>query len=274
MKQTDAVFIAALMLLASFVGVQAFRAHRMAGGIGVSTTSFGASADPEPDASVPRRVERVAFAPRSDSAAARSADVAAESRRRLQQYGSGTYINDVLIAHDSALARWHDRQGTPLHVWVQEAPPIADWNPDNGALVREAFIAWTEAGVPLNFTFVLDSASAEVRVTWIDRFSEQISGKTLWTHDDRWWIVGADILLALHHRAGEPLDATAIRAISLHEVGHLVGLDHTTDTTSIMAPRVHTRDLSAADRATVQLLYSLPPGSIRREPPLPAQRDR
>lgn len=274
MKQTDVLFVAALMLLASFVGVQAVRARPPSARPEISTTSFGSSEDRAANARAPQGVARVTPVPRRDSVLALSADVAAESRRRLQQYASGTYISDVLIAHDSALARWQDRRGTPLHVWIQEAPPLADWNPDNAALVREAFIAWTEAGVPLNFTFVLDSASAEVRVTWIDRFNEQISGKTLWTHDDRWWIVGADILLALHHRAGEPLDATAIRAISLHEVGHLVGLDHTTDTTSIMAPRVHTRDLSAADRATVQLIYSLPPGSIRREPPLPVQRDR
>ena len=274
MKQTDVLFVAALMLLASFVGIQAVRARTASGRPEISTTSFGSSEDREANARPLRNVARVPLSPRHDSVPARSADVAAESRRRLREYASGTYINDVLIAHDSSLARWQDRRGTPLHVWIQEAPPIADWNPDNAALVREAFIAWSEAGVPINFTFVLDSSGAEVRVTWIDRFSEQISGKTLWTHDDRWWIVGADILLALHHRAGEPLDATAIRAISLHEVGHLVGLDHTTDTTSIMAPRVHTRDLSAADRATVQLLYSLPPGSIRRQPPLPAQRDR
>jgi hypothetical protein len=274
MKRTDAIFATALMLLASFVGVQAIRARAPYVRPEISTTSFGSSVDREEDVPSSRLVARITFAPRNDSAGAHSVDVVADSRRRLQQYASGTYINDVLIAHDSAVARWQDRRGVPLHVWVQEAPPIADWNPDNVALVREAFIAWSEAGVPINFTFVLDSASAEVHVTWIERFSEPISGKTLWTHDSRWWIVGADILLALHHHAGEPLDASAIRAISLHEVGHLIGLDHTTDTTSIMSPRVHTRDLAPADRATVQLIYSLPPGSIRREPRLPAQRER
>jgi Matrixin len=159
-----------------------------------------------------------------------------------------------------------------LHIWVQSAPSIAGWNPDNVALVREAFIAWTEAGVPVNFSFVLDSASADVHVNWLDRFNEQISGKTLWTHDDRWWIVDGDILLALHNRTGETLDASAIRAIALHEVGHLVGLDHTSDTSSIMAPRVRARELSHADRATVQLIYALPPGSVRGPPALPAQR--
>jgi predicted Zn-dependent protease len=66
----------------------------------------------------------------------------------------------------------------------------------------------------------------------------------------------------LHHKSGETLDPSALRAISLHEVGHLIGLDHTSDTTAIMTPKVRVKELSAADRATAQLLYLLPPGRI------------
>ena len=111
-------------------------------------------------------------------------------------------------------------------------------------------------------SFVADSSGADVHVTWIDRFNESISGKTLWTHDERWLILAANVVLAVHHRSGDPLDAAAMKAIALHEVGHLIGLDHTVDSTSIMAPRVRVKSLSAADRATAQLLYSLPPGRV------------
>ena len=54
-----------------------------------------------------------------------------------------------------------------------------------------------------------------------------------------------------------------LASIALHEVGHLLGLDHTRDQNNIMTSRVRVRDLSAADRATARLLYSLPPGSVR-----------
>src|SRR5207237_7630095 len=107
-----------------------------------------------------------------------------------------------------------------------------------------------------------DSAHAEVHVTWIDHFDQPISGRTRWGRDDRWTITDANITLAMHHHQGELLDEDSMRAMAMHEIGHLLGLDHTSDSTSIMAPRVRVRGLSTADRATVRLLYSLPPGTF------------
>jgi predicted Zn-dependent protease len=148
-------------------------------------------------------------------------------------------------------------------VWVQPTSDVTDWAPLFVDQVRDAFAEWEAAGIPLRFTFVDDSAQADVHVTWIDEFREPISGKTLWARDDEWWIVDADIALAVHHNGGDPLDAVAVRAIALHEVGHLIGLDHTKDATNIMTAKVRVRDLSAADRATARLLYTLPAGSVR-----------
>ena len=155
------------------------------------------------------------------------------------------------------------RRGVPLTIWIQPHSEVADWRSQYATRVRDAFLAWDALELPVRFEFTSDSAAADVHVSFIDRFEEPISGRTKWARDDDWWIIDADIVLAVHHRSGNVLDDEAMKAMALHEVGHLLGLDHTDDVTSIMAPRVRVRSLSAADQATVRLLYTLPPGGVR-----------
>ncbi len=184
-------------------------------------------------------------------------------RRELASRGRGTYIGEMLAERDSALARWPSRAGNPLVVWLQPASDIEGWSSSYVADVRNAFQQWDALHLPVRFTFTSDSANADVHVTFVDHFDEEISGRTRWARDDRWWITDADIVLAVYHREGSILDDDAMHAMSLHEIGHLLGLDHTVDSTSIMAPKVRVRALSRADSATVRLLYTLPPGGVR-----------
>ena len=187
----------------------------------------------------------------------------ADALRRLQDSEAGTYIGDILLERDSALARWPDRHGVPLKVWIQPEPAVPDFTPSYVQRVRDAFHEWNAIRLPVRFAFVGDSADADVHVSWIDHFEEPISGRTRWARDDDWEITDANIVLAVHHHQGEQLDDDAMCAMALHEIGHLLGLDHTTDSSSIMAPRVRVRELSDADRATVRLLYALPTGPLR-----------
>ena len=152
----------------------------------------------------------------------------------------------------------------PLRVWIQPTSTFADFHPSYPVRAREAFERWMHVGVPVPYTFVVDSASCDIPVTWVDHFDIPISGRTHWTRDQHWWIVGSSIEIALHHQSGAPLGADAIYAITLHEVGHVLGLDHTQDDANIMAPKVRVHDLSTSDEHTAQLIYSMPPGSVSR----------
>ena len=181
----------------------------------------------------------------------------------LSARGAGTYFDEILAGRDGMNARWPDRLGEPMRVWVQgSAAPSFD--PGFVQIVRDGFSAWGELGLPFQFTFVLDSSRAEIVVTWVDRFDALMTGRTLWTHDQHGWIVGGTIELALHQPDGRPLGPDAVAAIARHEVGHLIGLDHTRDLTSIMAAQVHVAELSEADRRTARLVYDLPPGKLPR----------
>lgn len=206
----------------------------------IAETNIGSVADDEPFPKTPEAV-----------------------RERIRSQHDDTYIDEILLARDSALVRWPDRVERPLRVWVASGAEFSDWDSRHAERVREAFRSWESNRIPVRFTFVVDSSDADIHVNWTDRFDAAISGKTLWSRDKRWWIVSGTITLALHHNYGEALDGNAIYAIALHEAGHLLGLDHTADASNIMTPRVRVRELSAADRATLRLLYSLPPGSIK-----------
>jgi hypothetical protein len=258
MKRIEISLVAALGTLALFVGSESYRtslfSHR------TRLESEGTVAPISPNSPTVHR-----------PSAAATAELPLEVRRmhredvkeRLQQNQAGTYIGEVLADRDSALARWPDRVERPLRIWIGSGKDIAGWQAGFENEVRIAFNTWGTVGIPVSFELAPDSAHADVHVKWIDRFNEPISGKTVWSRDDDWWIVDAQITLAVHHSAGEALDPAAMHAIALHEVGHLIGLDHTRDAATIMTPRVHVRSLTGADRATVRLLYSLPPGAVR-----------
>lgn len=187
----------------------------------------------------------------------------AEVRNLLRREQGGTYIGEILEQRDSSIARWPDRHGRPLAVWIQPSSYVADWSTQYVDSVRAAFAEWNDVDLPVAFAFVRDSASADVHVSWIDHFDEPISGRTKWARNGQWWITDADIVLAVHHHEGAVLAGDAMKAMALHEIGHLIGLDHTTNSACIMAPRVRVRNLSATDVATARLVYSLPPGAIR-----------
>lgn len=200
------------------------------------------------------RIRRSALPPPPPPDFARTASLIAEAK-------GVTYLDEILAARNGYIARWENRRDSPVTVWIQSRPGLADFWPDFRSRARDAFYTWAAAGVPIRFLFIDDSTAAEVRVRWVHSFSEA-SGKTYWARDQYWWIVDADIQLAIHQPNGQALDGEAIRTIALHEVGHLIGLDHSTNPDNIMSAHVHVTNLSAEDLRTASVIYRLPPGSV------------
>jgi|SRR6266545_1849399 len=213
-----------------------------------STTSQGTTIPAGPEGREPSYIELLARS---------------ETRRRIRSSGSTTYLGEMIESSgDSILRRWDNRQTTPIRVWF--APThAANFQPAFLDAIKTAFALWVNARVPVRFDFGGDSSNAEVTVKWRIQFEIERTGQTDVTWDENGRIQTVVITLATFDPKGRPMESEDIRVVATHEVGHLLGLDHSKDSTDIMFPTAKVRDLSDRDVRTVLLLYQLTPGSLR-----------
>ena len=189
-----------------------------------------------------------------------------ELRRRVSNLATGTYINDILAAQDSALYRWPERVSDALRVYVQPSSTIPGFDARYPQMARDVFSEWSQAGFPLRFTFIYDSTSADVTVVWRERFAledGQRIGVTERTQTSRFLIAKAAVDVANHDSAGRALSPITVGGILRHEIGHALGLNHANDPSSVMYRESATSTIGVSDRATLRLIYLVPPGSLK-----------
>jgi hypothetical protein len=269
MRKTDYIPVGVVALLAGFIGLQIAKAPRRAP---APVAAAEVIAEEQPVASSASAISASVEAGRPPldvdgllrmSASAAPVRDLEDIRRRLRMGESGTYLVEALKQLDSSLYRWQDRMAEPIRVWIAPAPsPNSD---ELTRLVRQSFDPWTNSGIPIRFTFVLDSADADVKVTWIERFDvgNRLGHAKVVYDQYRWLNSGAEITLAIRYPQGQPVSNSLLLAIAQHEVGHLLGLAHSADSADIMFPTVYARGLSSSDVNTVRLVYSVAAGSIK-----------
>lgn len=143
-----------------------------------------------------------------------------------------------------------------LSVWVEPASRHLAFDPAYVAEARAAVNAWSDAGVPVIFDFTRDSTRATIRIFWRTRFSNALAGRsTWWTSETR--LGGVDIEVALAAQSGT--DGSFVRAVVMHEIGHLLGFTHSREPDSIMSYYVGRPELSRRDVARMQQRFAADP---------------
>jgi hypothetical protein len=156
----------------------------------------------------------------------------------------------------SMIRRWPD-DGLPITVWIGESGGPLWRAAARRRIARDAFHAWTAAGVPEKFSFVSDSSAAMVHVIWRRQLADRRAGQVTRQTDANGWLRSAVVELSVRNMVGGVQDTATLRAVALHEVGHVIGLEHSPDERDIMAPWVVARQLSERDRATAGAIYGV-----------------
>ncbi|HXW96163.1 MAG TPA: matrixin family metalloprotease [Gemmatimonadales bacterium] len=185
----------------------------------------------------------------------------ATARLRLGVELERHYLDSLFARSDSVVRHW-PVDGPPIALSIVPGGP-SGFLPEMTAEVRQALDAWSPAMVGVRFVEQDDTVGAAMVIRWTDTLESDRAGAT----DVTWDRAGRirHVLVNLTTRSpstGRPYAPETRRAIVLHELGHALGLPHSSHQEDVMYPVATATELTDRDRFSLHLLYELPIGWV------------
>jgi tetratricopeptide (TPR) repeat protein len=168
------------------------------------------------------------------------------------------YLNDATA---DGIMKWTQAR-LPIIVYITPSQEVPGYKPVYEDLMRQALDEWTSAtNGKISFVLTKDPTAATLKVLWVTDLQAQAlvpeAGKTF-VHEDGEGVDSAEVKLLTHSPfPDEPMTNDLMHNISLHELGHALGLvGHSPNPDDIMFPKLSVQNgISPSDSATLMTLY-------------------
>jgi hypothetical protein len=171
------------------------------------------------------------------------------------------YLDSLFTGADSIVRHWPPELEPVPFAIIPGGP--ASFTPEMAFEARDAIDAWRSAATGVRLVETSDTTTALLKVRWVDTLGGERGGYTDVAWDRSGRIRRAQIYLGTRATVtGRPLSPESRRQIALHELGHALGLPHSSNPGDAMFPVAQNQVPSDRDRFSLRLLYQLPTGWI------------
>ena len=147
---------------------------------------------------------------------------------------SGTYVfsfdNTFSLLSNKFVSFSYERTQNTFYIYVEDLPSYADYASN---VVSDATEYWKDGNPELNFYKANSEQNSDLRIQWVKDFGVEHVGFAVGS-----FLIEVGLGDSNCKEDWQPYSADHVSYIMKHEIGHVLGLEHTSDANNIMYPIV------------------------------------